>query len=275
MDSHEARHLAESFGEDAARYDRARPSYPDALVQRIVAACPELHVLDVGIGTGIAARQFQAADCRILGVEVDSRMADLARPASRWRSRRSRNGTRRGDCSTSSSPGRPGTGSIRRRERPRRLRCSVLVVSWPSSGTCSSLRRIWRMPSRRSIDERSPTRRSAAGPRVAWRRTPRSSRRRLTALERRADSRHRSSGGSSGYGPTAGTSGWTSSRPQVATASSHRGSWTSCWPASARDRRRRGELHHALHDRRHRLGARWPRLKRSRPPRDDRSVPYL
>jgi hypothetical protein len=58
-DSHEARHLAESFGADAARYDRARPSYPDALVRRIVAASPGLDVLDVGIGTGIAdlARQ--------------------------------------------------------------------------------------------------------------------------------------------------------------------------------------------------------------------------
>jgi SAM-dependent methyltransferase len=78
-DSHEARHLAESFGADAARYDRARPSYPDALVRRIVAASPGLDVLDVGIGTGIAARQFQAAGCRIVGVEVDARMADLAR----------------------------------------------------------------------------------------------------------------------------------------------------------------------------------------------------
>ena len=78
-DSHKARHLAESFGADAARYDRARPCYPDALVRRIVAASPGLDVLDVGIGTGIAARQFRAAGCRIVGIEVDARMADLAR----------------------------------------------------------------------------------------------------------------------------------------------------------------------------------------------------
>nr|WP_240197174.1 class I SAM-dependent methyltransferase [Nonomuraea lactucae] len=38
-------------------------------------------VLDVGCGTGIAARQFQAAGCRVLGVEPDSRMADFARPS--------------------------------------------------------------------------------------------------------------------------------------------------------------------------------------------------
>ena len=30
-------------------------------------------------GTGIAARQFSVAGCRVLGVEPDERMADLAR----------------------------------------------------------------------------------------------------------------------------------------------------------------------------------------------------
>lgn len=79
QDSHNARRLAESFGADAARYDRARPGYPDALVYRIVGNSPGLDVLDVGIGTGIAARQFQALGSRILGVDVDERMADLAR----------------------------------------------------------------------------------------------------------------------------------------------------------------------------------------------------
>jgi SAM-dependent methyltransferase len=36
-------------------------------------------VLDVGCGTGIAARQFQMAGCTVLGVDVDPRMAELAR----------------------------------------------------------------------------------------------------------------------------------------------------------------------------------------------------
>jgi SAM-dependent methyltransferase len=36
-------------------------------------------VLDVGCGTGIAARQFQAAGCTVLGVDVDARMALWAR----------------------------------------------------------------------------------------------------------------------------------------------------------------------------------------------------
>ncbi|GAA4149936.1 class I SAM-dependent methyltransferase [Actinomadura keratinilytica] len=76
---HRARQMAESFGIDAQRYDQARPAYPDALVARIVAGSPGPDVLDVGCGTGIAARQFQAAGCTVLGVEPDARMADVAR----------------------------------------------------------------------------------------------------------------------------------------------------------------------------------------------------
>src|SRR2546421_3734106 len=76
---HKARSMAESFGTDPQRYDRARPGYPDALVARIVDASPGPDVLDVGCGTGIEARQFRAAGCTVLGVEPDARMADFAR----------------------------------------------------------------------------------------------------------------------------------------------------------------------------------------------------
>ncbi|WP_437051173.1 class I SAM-dependent methyltransferase [Streptomyces sp. enrichment culture] len=76
---HRARQMAESFGTDAHRYDEARPSYPGDLVARVVAGSPGPDVLDVGCGTGIAARQFQAAGCTVLGVEPDARMAGLAR----------------------------------------------------------------------------------------------------------------------------------------------------------------------------------------------------
>ncbi len=78
-ESHRAREVAESFGADAERYDRARPRYPDALIERIVAASPGPEIVDVGCGTGIAARQFQAAGCTVLGVEPDARMAEWAR----------------------------------------------------------------------------------------------------------------------------------------------------------------------------------------------------
>ncbi|OLT31082.1 methyltransferase type 11 [Actinomadura sp. CNU-125] len=71
--------MAESFGADTERYDRTRPRYPDAMVAAIVAGSPGPDVLDVGCGTGIAARQFAASGCRILGVEPDDRMADFAR----------------------------------------------------------------------------------------------------------------------------------------------------------------------------------------------------
>ncbi|NMN98278.1 class I SAM-dependent methyltransferase [Antrihabitans stalactiti] len=77
--SSEARSIAESFGTDARRYDRARPRYPDELVARIVAASPGPDVLDVGCGSGIAARQFEAAGCAVLGIEPDPRMVDFAR----------------------------------------------------------------------------------------------------------------------------------------------------------------------------------------------------
>jgi SAM-dependent methyltransferase len=76
---HRRRQVAESFGADAERYDRTRPAYPGALVDRIVAASPGPDMVDVGTGTGTAARQFQAAGCRVLGVEPDARMAEFAR----------------------------------------------------------------------------------------------------------------------------------------------------------------------------------------------------
>ncbi|WP_027346296.1 class I SAM-dependent methyltransferase [Hamadaea tsunoensis] len=76
---HRARRIAEGFGTDAERYDRTRPSYPAAMVDAVVAAAPGPDFLDVGIGTGIAARRFRAAGRTVHGVEVDERMAALAR----------------------------------------------------------------------------------------------------------------------------------------------------------------------------------------------------
>lgn len=78
-DPHERRQTAESFGSDAQRYDRARPRYPEGLVRRILEGAPGKDVIDVGCGTGIAARQFEALGGRVLGVEPDERMAEVAR----------------------------------------------------------------------------------------------------------------------------------------------------------------------------------------------------
>jgi len=72
---------AESFGAEAARYHRTRPRYPDEMVKAVVDAMPGTDVLDVGIGTGIAAAQLRAAGCRVLGLDPDARMAEFARAA--------------------------------------------------------------------------------------------------------------------------------------------------------------------------------------------------
>jgi SAM-dependent methyltransferase len=76
---HLQRQVAEGFGADAGRYDRARPTYPADLVERIVAASPGRDVADVGCGTGISSRLFRAAGCRVLGIDPDPRMAEQAR----------------------------------------------------------------------------------------------------------------------------------------------------------------------------------------------------
>ncbi|WP_026922599.1 class I SAM-dependent methyltransferase [Glycomyces arizonensis] len=76
---HRARDAAESFGVDAARYDRTRPTYPAEMIDRLAAAAPGRDVLDVGCGTGISSRLLQEAGCRVLGLDVDERMAEFAR----------------------------------------------------------------------------------------------------------------------------------------------------------------------------------------------------
>jgi SAM-dependent methyltransferase len=76
------RNRAESFGADAERYDRARPTYPDGLLDLALEGLGRdgpVEVLDVGCGTGIASRLFAERGCRVLGVEPDARMAAVAR----------------------------------------------------------------------------------------------------------------------------------------------------------------------------------------------------
>jgi SAM-dependent methyltransferase len=75
---YEDRSRAESFGAIAELYDRVRPSYPPALIDTLLIDAPR-RVLDVGCGTGIAASLLAARGCEVLGLEIDERMAQVAR----------------------------------------------------------------------------------------------------------------------------------------------------------------------------------------------------
>lgn len=75
---HTNRVRAESFGAVADAYDRVRPSYPAALIDDLLAGAPA-DALDVGCGTGKAARLLAERGVPVLGVEVDARMAAVAR----------------------------------------------------------------------------------------------------------------------------------------------------------------------------------------------------
>jgi SAM-dependent methyltransferase len=72
------RDRAEAFGSVAEQYERARPGYPEELLDRLTGGnTPD--VLDVGCGTGKVAAALAARGCRVLGVEIDARMAAVAR----------------------------------------------------------------------------------------------------------------------------------------------------------------------------------------------------
>jgi trans-aconitate methyltransferase len=75
---HDDRGRALSFGGVAELYDKARPSYPNVLIDALMEPGPS-HVLDVGCGTGKVARLLIERGCDVLGVEPDPAMAAIAR----------------------------------------------------------------------------------------------------------------------------------------------------------------------------------------------------
>jgi SAM-dependent methyltransferase len=71
-----------SFGGIAELYDRARPSYPPALVDevlRFAGVRPGDEAIEVGAGTGKATVLFAARGLRILAIEPSAEMAAVAR----------------------------------------------------------------------------------------------------------------------------------------------------------------------------------------------------
>ena len=74
--------LRDTFDTVAERYDRARPSYPSALVRQLVRAAglgPDRRVLEIGPGTGQLTRPLAETGCRLTAVELGPSLAAVAR----------------------------------------------------------------------------------------------------------------------------------------------------------------------------------------------------
>ena len=95
-DEHRRRTVERSrlFDHEAECYDRCRPRYPDVVIDALLGPEPAgLEVLDVGCGTGIAARPIAERGAKVLG--WNSRHEWRRSPTameSTWRSAPSRSG---------------------------------------------------------------------------------------------------------------------------------------------------------------------------------------
>jgi SAM-dependent methyltransferase len=74
------RAAADGFARSAAAYERGRPGYPDAAVDRLVAALPGREVVDLAAGTGKLTRALVARGCAVTAVEPVAAMRALIEP---------------------------------------------------------------------------------------------------------------------------------------------------------------------------------------------------
>jgi SAM-dependent methyltransferase len=75
------RERAERFTDRVADYERYRPGYPPALVERLLASGalpPHATVADVGSGTGISTALFLDAGCTVFAIEPNAAMRSAA-----------------------------------------------------------------------------------------------------------------------------------------------------------------------------------------------------
>jgi SAM-dependent methyltransferase len=73
---------ATGFARSADAYERGRPGYSDAAVDRLVAALPGTQVVDLAAGTGKLTRALVARGCHVVAVEPVAEMrAAIAAPA--------------------------------------------------------------------------------------------------------------------------------------------------------------------------------------------------
>jgi SAM-dependent methyltransferase len=71
---------AVGFGRGAGAYERGRPGYPEAAVDRLVAALPGRRVVDLAAGTGKLTRALVARGCDVVAVEPVAEMRALIEP---------------------------------------------------------------------------------------------------------------------------------------------------------------------------------------------------
>ena len=71
---------ATGFGRGADAYERGRPGYPEAAVDRLVAALPGRRVVDLAAGTGKLTRGLVARGCEVVAVEPVAEMRALIDP---------------------------------------------------------------------------------------------------------------------------------------------------------------------------------------------------
>ena len=74
---------ASGFRRSAAAYERGRPGYPDAAVDRLVAALPGRRVIDLAAGTGKLTRALVARGCDVVAVEPVAEMRAAIVPPAR------------------------------------------------------------------------------------------------------------------------------------------------------------------------------------------------
>lgn len=74
--------LRRTFDDEAERYDRARPRYPDELIADLAGLTgigPGSRVLEIAPGTGVLTVPLAALGCTVTAVELGPRLAEVAR----------------------------------------------------------------------------------------------------------------------------------------------------------------------------------------------------
>jgi len=159
--------LRTSFDSAADLHQRARPEYPEALHDALIATAgldAGARLLEIGCATGKATLPLARRGFRLTSVELGPALTSVARRnltsrtsrSLRVRSRRLTH--RRLTCSTSCSRPRPGTGSTRRSDTDVRGNCSCRADTSRSGAPPTSSRRT---AIRSSLSCKRSTRRSA------------------------------------------------------------------------------------------------------------------